>query len=153
MNLDRLKEMTPEALRELALKQGLTPHWKAKPETIIKQIVDHVTMAKPQEMQHVAETPKSPVFHNTPEEVEAMLAEIKARVPAFESKYDLTENTWHFRCKGAEECGNLDIPMRVIKMKAQTISRGKLTLMGLNDHFDKGNAGGNSAYTNNVLAG
>jgi hypothetical protein len=154
MNFDNLKTMTPEQLREVAGRQGLNVHPRAKPETIIKQIMEAVlTPQKLPEMQHKALAPVKPVDHNTPEDVEAAIADIKARVPAFESRYDEAENTWHFRCKGAEECGNMDIPLRVIKMKAQNVSRGRLALVGLTEHFDRTVAGGNSAYTNAVLAG
>ncbi len=104
-------------------------------------------------MKHQAEQAKSPVFHNTPDDIEAMLAPIKAKVPQFESIYNTDENTWYFRCKGSEECGNMSIPMRVIAIKARTVSRGRLALMGMNDHFDKTAATGKSAYTNTVLAG
>lgn len=154
MNFDNLKTLSPDQLRELAGKQGLKVHHKAKPETIIKQIIESALKpATPAEMQHVAEKPQQPVHHNTPDDVEAAIADIKAKIPQFESRYDLDENTWYFKCKGAEECGNLAIPMRIIKLKAASVSRGRIALMGLDGHFDRGNAGGNSAYTNSVLAG
>ncbi len=158
MNLvEKMKDMDQVELRQLAATQGVKVHWKAKPDTIRQAIIDHVSQPVKAEvmkdMKHPAEKPEKPVFHNTPEEVEAMLAPIKAKVPQFESSYDTDANTWYFRCKGTEECGNLDIPMRVIAMKARTISRGRLMLMGMNDHFDKTAATGKSAYTNTVLAG
>lgn len=154
MNFEHLKTMSREQLLEVAGKQGMRVHWKAKSENIIKQIMEAVlTPQKPAEMQHKAEKPAPVADHNTPEQVEAVIADIKARVPQFEAIYNSEENTWHFRCKGAEECGNLDIPLRVIKMKAQTVSRGRLQLMGLTEHFDRTAASGNSTYTNTVLAG
>lgn len=158
MNFDNLKTMKREQLVELAGKQGLNVHHKAKPETIIKQIMDHVLVSqKPQVAADPMVDPrlaaKRPEHNNTPEQVDAILAPIKARVPEFEVKYDLEENTWHFRCKGAEECGNLSIPLRIIKMKADTVSRGRLVLMGLTPHFDTMNSAlGKNAYTNTVLA-
>lgn len=151
--IDKLRDMKREELLSLAATQGVQVHWKAKNETIIKQIVEKISQSTQQGLKHVAEKPSTPVFHNTPEEVEEMLSTIKMKVPSFESIYDRDENTWTFRCKGAEECGNLDIPMRVIQRKAAIIARGKIALRGLNDHFDKTNASGLSAYTNSVLAG
>jgi hypothetical protein len=152
MNFDNLKKMSPEQLREIAGKQGLKVHHKAKPETVIKQIMEAaLTPQQAPVMHHVAEESIAPVDHNTPEEVEAAIAHIKARQPAFESKYDLRENTWHFACNGALECGNLDIPLRVIVTKANTISRGRLAPRGLTHEFDSINAGGKNAYTNTVL--
>lgn len=154
MNFDNLKAMSKEQLRELAGKQGLKIHHSAKPETIIKHIMEAALTPQPKPaMQHQAEKPQRPVDHNTQAEVEEALADIKRRIPEFKTIYNEEENTVHFRCKGAEECVNLAIPLRVIKMKAQNISRGKLALIGLNDHFDRTTAGGNSAYTNTVLAG
>lgn len=154
MNFDTLKDRTPEELREIAGRQGLKVHYKAKPETVIKQIMEAALLPQIQTpMQHVAEAAQVSVDHCTPEQVEEAIAKIKAKVPGFESHYDTDENTWHFRCRGAEECGNLDIPIRVIVMKAGTISRGRISPMGLTHEFDSINAGGKNAYTNTVLAG
>lgn len=154
MNFENLKTMTPDQLRELAGKQGLRVHHKAKAETIIKQLMEAaLTPQALPKMEHIAEAAQEPVDHNTPEQVEAAIAKIIERQPALERNYNAQENTWHFRCKGAEECGNLDIPLRVIVMKAGNISRGSLRLLALNEHFDRTTAGGNNTYTNNVLAG
>lgn len=155
MNFDNLKSMKREQLLELAGKQGLQIHPRCKDETIIRHIMEKAAapQATTPNLQHEAAAPQLSVDHNTPEEVEAAIATIKKREPQFESKYSADENTWHFRCKGAEECGNLDIPLRVIVMKAGTISRGRLMLRGLTEQFDRTAAGGNSAYTNVVIAG
>lgn len=154
MNLiDKLEAMGRDELMEIAGTQGVRVHWKAKPETIIKAIVEKVSTPVKSDMQHVAEKPQAPVDHNTPEQIEAMLAPIKVRAPQFEAKYDLEENTWHFSCRGAEECGNMDIPMRVIQMKANTVSRGRLVMIGMKDFGDLPGNKPNSLYTNTVLAG
>ncbi len=156
MNFDNLKTMDVNQLREVAGKQGLQVHPRAGKDNIIKKIMEATLtpQQKPQTVDtpHPAEKPKKPVDNNTKEQVEAAIADIKARVPQFEAIYNDEENTVHFRCKGAEECLNLAIPIRVIKMKAQNVARGKLSLIGLTEHFDKSIAGGNSAYTNTVLA-
>lgn len=154
MNFENLKTMTREQLRDLAIKQGLSPHHKAKSETIIKIIMEAaLTPQKLPEMQHVAEKPVAPVDRNTPEEIETAIAKIRERQPKLETRYDAEENTWHFRCLGAEECGNMDIPLRVIVSRASIISRGRLVMRGMTEHFDRTMSAPNSAYTDVVLAG
>jgi len=154
MDYSNLNKMTREQLLKLAGTQGIKIHPRAKEETIIKHIIENsVTPQTKPQMQHEAQKPQAPVDHNTPEDVEAAIAKIKERAPQFESSYNTQDNTWHFRCKGAEECGNLDIPLRVIVMKANTISRGRLVPMGLNQHFDQLPVSGKNGYTNTVLAG
>ena len=151
--IDKIEGMSRDELVQLAATQGLKVHYRAKDSTIRQAIIDHVAAPKvAPELKHPAEAPVKTTFHNTPEEVDAMLASIKAKVPQFTAEYDLKKNTWWFKCKGAEDCGNLDIPMRVIAMKARTVSRGRIALLGMNDHFDKTTATGKSAYTNTVLS-
>jgi len=158
MDIGNLKNLSRDELVQLAVKQGVQIHWKAKPETIIKAIVDKVSSPPPAPikeaaMEHPAERAALPKHDNKPEDVERVIEEIKARVPEFTSTYNLEENTWHFRCKGAEECGNLAIPLRIIKERALTVSRGRVSLMGLNQHFnDPGTATGKNAYTNTILS-
>lgn len=153
MNFEHLKTMDASQLREIAGKQGLHVHHKAKNETVIKQIMESALLPKSPtpEMQHMAAQPAKPVYNHTEEDIEALIAPIKARIPQFEAIYP-NDGTWIFRCKGAEESGNMSIPPRVIKMKAENVSRGRLILMGLNEHFDKTTASGNNAYTNSVLS-
>lgn len=151
MNFEHLKTMKPDELRVIAGKQGLKIHHKAKPETIIKQIMESVLTPQAPAMQHIAEAPQAAVDHNTPEEIEAAIAKIKERQPAFISAYSIEENTWHFSCKGTEECGNMAIPLRVIVMKAGTISRGRLAPRGLTHEFERLNSSPKNAYTDTVL--
>ena len=170
MNFENLKTMSREQLLEVAGKQGVRVHHKAKPETIIKQIMDAVLV--PQRPLSQTPEPSSPLVDpnecpriaklreqaerdklNTPEMIEAALASIKAAQPKFESSYNREENTWTFKCLGAEESGNIFMPMRIILMKAGNVRRGKLALMGLNSEFDNTSAGGKNAYTNTVIAG
>lgn len=170
---DNLKKMSRDELVKFADTQGVQVHWKSKPETIIKQIIDKVTAPVQtihKELPTVingveVEKPKMTALtakrfadaeeakNNTPESIEAAIAGIKARAPEFTSVYDRGENTWQFSCKGALESGNIEIPMRKIIRIAENVSRGRLLLMGVNDHFDKTTARGHNAYTNTVLAG
>lgn len=150
MNFDKLKALPREKLVELAGKQGVHVHHKAKAETIARLIMEKtlVPQQQPQSMQHVAEKPAAPVYHNTPEDVEAAIAHIKARSPQFESSY--SENNWLFKCLGAEEVGNLSIPMRVIVMKAGNVAKGRRVPRRL-DGFGDISTKAHSAHTNNVL--
>jgi hypothetical protein len=156
MNLDNLKSMSREQLVQLAITQGLSPHHKAKPETIIQQIIDKAFVPQAPQTEAVdprlTKTPHVAVF-NTPEEVEAMVADIKARQPKFTTQYNDEERTVKFSCNGAEQTHNLSVPLRWLKVKATEVSRGRAALMGLNDQFDKLPVSGNNGYTNTVLAG
>lgn len=161
MNVNNLSDLSRDQLLELAGKQGLSVHHKAKPETIIKQIVDHMlTPQQPQVNQPPLEhydprlaPKKEPVF-NTPEQVEEAIAHIKAAQPKFEALYNREERTVLFRCLGAEECHNLSVPLRVLVQKASMIKRGRIAPIGHRPtDFEPGNSGGLSAYTNVVLAG
>lgn len=123
MNYDNLKEMELPALRTLAIQQGMTPHHRSKKETLIRQIIEHVKQPPVKaEMKHPAESAQEAPKKNTQEEI---LAAIK---PFIEKKEDFqaifTADTWHFKYKGCEDCGNLSIPLRVIKMKAHSVSHG-----------------------------
>ncbi len=130
MNVDALKAMSRPELVEFAGKQGVRVHHKAKP---------------------AAAAPVKPVDHNTAEAVEAAIKHIKDARPEFVSSYNATDNSWTFKYRGAEECGNLSIPLRIIVIKATNVARGALRFMALNEHFDAGSAGGKNTYTNNVL--
>jgi len=153
---ENLLKMSRDELVKFADTQGVQVHWNAKPETIIKQILDHLAHPPKKEAEPVDPrlvAPKEAVF-NTPEELEKALAQIKQRVPAFETKYDAEEKTVHFKCKGAEECHNLSVPLHWLVKRAQLVSRGRLVPMGLNEHFESLNsASGKNSYTNTVLAG
>lgn len=161
IDIDRLNSLPREELVQLAHESGIRVHHKAKAETIVKQIVDKVfapapLVAKEQSMEHVAAKPTASVYHNTPEDVELALDALKKN-ERFQSRYDLTENTWHFSWVSAsgrtmrEECGNLDIPLRVIKMKAQSIAKGPLLLRSKQDFSVITDPNRPDAYTNTVM--
>jgi hypothetical protein len=66
--------------------------------------------------------PVSQPLFNTPAEVETAIDRF-LKVDGFEAR--ITEQEWHFRCKGAEEAGNMSVPLRVIVNKAESVSRGR----------------------------
>lgn len=177
MNFDNLKTMTREQLMELAGKQGIHVHHKANEATIIKLITEQALAPQPPVAHPISASSvagdddaefNDDVFKygekvavtrrkarldrlNTADMVEAALAKIKERQPKFESRYNLDDNTWHFRCLGTEDSGNIAIPLRVIVMKATNIARGRIAPRALNDDFDKINTSPKNAYTNTVL--
>lgn len=177
MNINTLKKLPPQQLVELAGKTGVKFHPRKSVKTILKEATDSpedfarmiLDAVTPQPNQQVSNEfdPTNPRISrlkalaeldklNTQEMVEEALAPLKARIPQFESSYRTEDDgavTWHFKCKGAEDCGNLAIPMRIILVKADLVSRGKVMPRGLNQHFDQFNVSGNNAYTNTVLAG
>jgi len=113
---------------ELATKLGIKVHHNAKLETILMQINQQPQAFQNDAMKHVAESPVEPVHVNTPEVVNEAIAAYLAK-PGFEAIYR-EDNTWNFKCRGAEDSGNLSIPLRIIKMKAESVSRGKRALIG-----------------------
>lgn len=146
----RLKDLSQPELRKLAVEQGLSPHWKAKSETIIQMIMNSVT-AQPVQTIEKPRVEKE-VFNNTPQQVEAAIAHIKAKKPEFMSEYNQEDNTVHFRYKGAEECLNLAQPIKIILARAMITSRGRIALLSLNEHFEKVVSNNpNNTYTSNVL--
>lgn len=154
MMIEKLQAMTREELVALAVTQGVQVHHKAKPETIIKQIVDKISQPLQQDVTDPRLAPVREAVWLTREQVEQGIAPIKARVPEFETIFQDDDTTVTFKCKGAEDSMSLTVPYRWMMQKAQIVSRGRLSPMGLNPHFDSMNsATGKNAYTNTVLAG
>ena len=164
MIADNLAKMSREELVVLAMKQGLPkPHHKTKPASIIKLILDSVThpMKQANEAQEKPAEEKEIVFA-TREQVEEVIAEIKAQLPTFQSIYDDVARCVTFRYNGAEDCMSLSLrllPSRAnpgglsILTRAKAISRGRFALRGRDaGDFDRINATGKNAYTNVVLA-
>ncbi len=152
MMIEKLEAMTRDQLVELAMQQGLPkPHHKTKPESIIKVIMDSVTHpATPKQAEAVVK--KEAVFM-TKQEIETMIAPIKARVPNFQTIYDNENRCVTFRFNGAEDCMSMSVAPRWMYEKARMVSRGRLALKGhSSEHFERGTSTGISAYTNVVLA-
>lgn len=116
----------PEAeLREIADKLKIKLHHKAGPDSIIEKIVAQPIAYQRDAMKHVAEKVAAPVFDNTEEEI------LEAIRPFRKEGFDIKfpgDGTWIFSYKGREESGNMHIPLRVIRGKAENVSRGALRL-------------------------
>lgn len=143
MNFIELASRPVEDLKMLAAQYSIKVHPRAKAETIAKLIVEHVQTPARDPMQHQATKPAKPVYNNTPEEVQEAITRFTAK-EGFTVEFP-GDNTWIFKFKGAEESGNLSIPMRVIVMKAESVSKGKRSLRGM-----KGDPL-NGTYGDNIL--
>ena len=123
MNYAELVSRDVADLRTLAAQYGIKTHHKAKAETIAKAIVEHVT-PKPQAetLKHPAELAKPALVIHTEEQVREACAAY-FRIDGFVAKFP-GDDTWYFARKGAEESGHMSSPLRVIKMKAESISKG-----------------------------
>ena len=124
MNYAELIQRDVKDLRVLAAQYGIKTHHKAKAETIAKAIVEHVT-PKPvvDVMKHPAEqTVTSQAILNTEEGVLAAIDKY-VKMDGFVVRFP-GDDTWYFSRKGAEEAGHMSVPLRVIKMKAETVSKG-----------------------------
>lgn len=126
MNIDELASRDPKELRILAAKYGIKTHHRAKAETIAKLIVEHVT-TKPHgqdALKHAAEKPaKKEAVLNTEEEIRAVIAPFAAK-DGYEVRFLDNNTTWLFRYNGSEESGHCSVPLRLIRIKAEGVSRG-----------------------------
>lgn len=152
LDVRHLHTMERDALLVLAKTQGVHVHHRAGKDLIIQHIIESMKPQKQTEEAKVMAKREKVEHHNTKEQVEEAIKAIKDRRPQFEALYNDAENTVHFRCAGAEECVNLDIPLRVIVMKASNVSKGKRSPRAINDGFDTIQNTPKNAYTGNVLA-
>lgn len=132
---EELTGKSVDELREIAAKLKIKVHHKAGAESIIGQIVAQPVAYQRDAMEHVATTPLAPTFDNSEEEVLSAVQSYidKGLVVKFPG-----DSTWHFSFKGREECGNMQIPLRIIKNKAENVSRGALRVKMMNfdgDHI------------------
>lgn len=117
-----LAQMPREKLVEIANTLKIKVHHKAKPETIIHQIMQQPVAYRNEAMSHPADATTAPVVTNTVEQVQTAIATYAAK-EGFSATFP-DDGTWVFSCKGASESGNLSIPLRIIKQKAESVSRG-----------------------------
>lgn len=112
-------------LRILAAQYGIKTHHKAKTETVAKLIVEHIATppVKPVDaLKHVAEAPKPALVIHSEEAVRELLAKYLEK-----EAFTLTfpgDDTLIMRCRGCEESIHMSALLRVIKLKADTVSRG-----------------------------
>ncbi len=148
MNLENLKNMPLEDIRALATKMNVKWHPRSKAETIAAAIVDQTLNVKPpqdREMQHKAEKPQEAPEPFTEDEIKEA---IKPYTDKGLNAVFPGDGTWIFSFKGAEESGNMAIPLREIKSKAASVSRGALRFKGV-----KGDGTVGKGYADNILIG
>lgn len=120
MNIQDLPTLTLVDLRKMAAQYSIRVHPRHSAESIATMIKEQIM--KPANMQHVAERPKAPTHISTENEVnEAIKGFVEKK--GLEVVYP-GDDTCIFKCKGAEESVHLSTPLRVIKMKAETVSHG-----------------------------
>lgn len=157
MNFANLKSMTREQLMEVAGKTGVKVHWKAKPETIIKHIMETalnqqmqpIDQFKGEDMRPKALKAKTAEYNYTEEDVREACADYLKK-EGFEAKFP-GDDTVVVRYKGAEDSLNLKQPMSVIKRKIAAVAQGRIALRSLNHILGDMPVGRNSAYTNTVI--
>ena len=124
MNYNELISRDVKDLRVMAAQYGIKTHHKNTAEKIAKLIIEHVSNPKPQveTLKHVAETPKPAALVHSEDEVREVIKNYAAK-EGFSVQFP-GDDTWIFKYKGAEESGHMSVPLRVIRMKAESVSKG-----------------------------
>lgn len=122
MNFEELRSRPLADLRLLAAKYSIRTHPRHKAETIARLIVEHIQTKPKDALQHVAEKPVKPLIINTEEDVRKAIEPYASR-EGFEVIFP-GDDTWIFKRKGAEESGHMSCSLRVIRMKAESVSKG-----------------------------
>lgn len=131
LDFENLKNLPIAELRQLAVAQGLTPHHRAGADTIIKQIVEHVTALAPSmaSRDHPAIVGQSEkISVNTRDQIMDAIKDY-ASVDGFKIDFDEPAGTWRMRYKNSEDSGHMSVPLRIIKMKAESVVRARTPLM------------------------
>jgi hypothetical protein len=134
MNYAELITRDVADLRVLAAQYGIKTHHKAKAETIAKLIVEYIANKPAQDqMKHPAELPQpKPSIFNSEDEIRTAIAR-QLEKPGFTVTFP-GDDTWIFKCRGAEESGHMTTPLRVIRSKAEGVARGAINPRGIKDN-------------------
>lgn len=127
---ERLQEKTRKELFASAKELGISVTPSTTNADMINKILSQQAHRIEETLVHVAETPKEAVYHTTKEDVLNAIKHITDAKEKFEAIF-YNDNTWHFKFNGAEESGNLSIPLRVIVMKANNVAKGRKAMMSL----------------------
>ena len=160
INLNRLKEMESAELVDLAKQLNAPHHHKNSKETLIENIINKVmeqSLTHADVEQKDIAPVKPPVVFLTEQELEAALAPIKEKKPAFSTAYDHESKCVSLRYNDGRykhaETMSLSCSLPKFVRKATEISKGPLVLRGHNQE-DFGRIAvnnENSAYTQTVL--
>lgn len=140
-----LHNKTEEELRGIAKELGIKVHHLAKSDTIIKQIEKqqpHRVEAADEKFLHKAEMASKPEIIHTEEEVLKFIKPVTDRIGEDFKVTFPKDNTWIFECRGAVDSGHMSASPRLIKIKAEMVSRGARRLRKLDhDASDRSYAG------------
>lgn len=124
MNADTLKTKTRAELLEICANLNIKAHHKAKDETLIERILSQPVAYQNEAMRPAADR-IAPDHDNTPDQVLEAIKTYAAK-DGFKANFNEDQSTWHFSYRGREDSGTLKMPMKVIVMKAEQVSRGAL---------------------------
>ena len=143
-----LKNLNKNELLKIAAQHGCLVDKRHSEDTIIQEIISKVE-AKPMRSKEIKESVEilEPQYSSV-DEVESAIAHIKERAPEFKATYDENDRTVHFKCRGAEECHNLSVPLKKLVARAEVVSRGAISLR-VRPEFERGAYKG---YADTVLA-
>lgn len=126
---EQLATKSSGELKDLAKRMNIKHHPNIKDTNLIEKICQQPQAVVYDSMKHVAAQVAAPVFDNTEQEVLEAIRPLMRE--GFEAKFP-GDGTWLFKYKGREESGNMKIPLRVIKLKAENVARGALRLRTIN---------------------
>lgn len=143
-----LKEKTLEELFAICEELGIKAHHASKEASLIKKIEAQQghrvedAVSKADDLKHKAEQPVVSEA-NTQEAVENIIEPFIDR--GLKAKF-LDDGTWMFRCNGAEDSGSMTMPLRLIRNKAEQVSRGRRALPSL------GREKSDRTYAGNIIS-
>lgn len=160
-----MSSMTKEQMKEYLDKRGIEYDGRSSEEKLMALCLEHQELfAAKQKVAMEAikvesESPTAseqikkgvPVFKqhtNTEEDVRNAIAKYLAKdgfVAIFRTDEESGAQTWHFKYSGKEDCGNMQIPLRVIVERAEMVARGAIRPRSL-----KGD-GTYKGYADNIL--
>lgn len=135
---DTLKAKPVEELRDLARKSGLTPHHRAKPETLARQIVE-ATAPKPIQPQiHAAEMTEAQKKYiydrrlKTEDEVRAVFN----TWPKIQIQFN-GDDTFTMSCNGSVETMHMTSKEAVMVLKGREVAKGAYRMVQMDSRGDK----------------
>jgi hypothetical protein len=148
IDFSKLADMSQAELRTLAQSQGIVVHHKCAPETIRKMIMDSFEpQPKVQEVQ--VEKVTQPVVEMSEADTRELLKDYLIK-PDFTLTFP-NDGSVVMSYRGAVESIHLTSNQRLIKVRAEIVSKGQRRPLALNQHFDSMITNGQSGYTNTVL--
>lgn len=142
-----LESKTSEELRALAKELGIKVHHKASDKTVIKQI----NAQQPHRVEGVVNKMEAKYARKVAQEHENTIEDVKEALDRltlpdeFQAKFNREEHTWWFKYNGAEDSGNLNIPLRLIVSAAVQVAKGRRALLAM------GKDAGDPTYAGTII--